>query len=600
MTKKVVRLSRELADHRVMAGYTRGSQTTEWRHRLLAVAQVHGCGTSIGFGAPESITMPSPASTVLLISRDSSLAQSCQGIVESFPDVRLLVLARAREADAYLTRAEIKLLLVHVVDDKRTSEIIRLLRQLASLERAVTLVVIGECPNAEQAWSFKRLGAAEYLSRPIALCRLASLLHTFGVCLRPVDNGLERAASGPAGEVPAPGSRYGPPRHGSASGASAVGGCPGYHHLARRRDRYGQNTASQNHSRTLAPAREPFVAINCGALASELIESEMFGHVKGAFTGADRTRAGKLTAAEGGTVLLDEVRCPADRLAGQAAGAVEERVFEPVGSNESVAVRARLIAASNRPLEREVEAGRFRSDLYYRLNVIGFCLPPLREQPSRIHPLAATFLKDFATRNGRPVLEISAPALRLLESYPWPGNIRELRNVIERAVALCPGCSIEVGDLPDAVRSAAASSVHRAHPSEPHEGPTMPSALRYARGQAESLLILQALRKHGNNRLRLRGNWVSVGELFIKSSIATVSWTWALRAASGGRTVRESFQGIRIRGRRCNFFAKPKSVFASALPPLVAVRGLGFARPSLRRLRLRVVGNTLSCKRRAG
>jgi DNA-binding NtrC family response regulator len=182
--------------------------------------------------------------------------------------------------------------------------------------------------------------------------------------------------------------------------------------------------------------------------------------------------------------------------------AVEERVFEPVGSNESMPVRARLIAASNRPLEREVEAGHFRSDLYYRLNVIGFCLPPLREQPSRIRHLAAGFLKDFATRNSRPVQEISAPALALLENYPWPGNIRELRNVIERAVALCPGCSIEVEDLPDAVRSAAASAVHRAYPVERREVPTIPSALRHARGQAESVLILQALHKHGNNRLR--------------------------------------------------------------------------------------------------
>jgi two-component system response regulator PilR (NtrC family) len=446
--------------------------------------------------------MPSPASTLLLISRDMSLAQSCQGIVDAFPDVRLLVLARAREADAYLTHTEIKLLLVHIVDDKGASEIVRLLRQLASLERALTLVVISERPSPEQSWSFKRLGAAEYLSRPVALCRLATLVHTIGMCLRPAGNGLERAVPAQRMKVPHP--ALDTTEHGMAGLLEQV-------RLVAAQDTTILLTGETGTGKTrlariiheLSPRRaEPFVAINCGALAGELIESEMFGHVKGAFTGAERTRAGKLAAAESGTVLLDEVDALPVALQAKLLRAVEERVFEPVGSNESVPVRARLIAASNRPLEREVQAGRFRSDLYYRLNVIGFYLPPLHEQPSRIRDLATHFLMDFAARNGRPVHEFSASALRLLENYSWPGNIRELRNVMERAVALCPGWSIEVGDLPDAVRAATAPSVHHAYACEPHEGPATPSALRYARGQAESVLILQALHKHGNNRLR--------------------------------------------------------------------------------------------------
>jgi two-component system response regulator PilR (NtrC family) len=177
-------------------------------------------------------------------------------------------------------------------------------------------------------------------------------------------------------------------------------------------------------------------------------------------------------------------------------------VFEPVGSNESMLVQARLIAACNRPLDREVEAGRFRADLYYRLNVIGFHLPPLRERPGLIHHLAATFLLDCATRNGRPVQGITSETLRVLESYSWPGNIRELRNVIERAVALCSGPNIGLRDLPEAICAAASSSFERPPQEQPQTTTTARSALRHARGEAEAALIMQALRKHGNNRLR--------------------------------------------------------------------------------------------------
>jgi DNA-binding NtrC family response regulator len=156
----------------------------------------------------------------------------------------------------------------------------------------------------------------------------------------------------------------------------------------------------------------------------------------------------------------------------------------------------------NRPLEREVETGRFRADLFYRLNVVSFQMPPLREQSDRIADLAAEFLKDCASRKGRPVHGMSAAARHLLERYAWPGNIRELRNVIERAVVLCPGPTIEVEDLPDALRSAAASTLQCWRQREPAEAPTSPSGMRRARGQAESIVILQALRKHSNNRLR--------------------------------------------------------------------------------------------------
>jgi DNA-binding NtrC family response regulator len=182
--------------------------------------------------------------------------------------------------------------------------------------------------------------------------------------------------------------------------------------------------------------------------------------------------------------------------------AVEERVFEPVGSNETLPVQSRLIAASNRPLEQEVEAGRFRSDLYYRLNVVSFHLPPLREQPDMIPQLASHFLKDCASRNGRPVHGIEGKALRVLEAYQWPGNIRELRNVIERAVALCPGEYIGLADLPECIGSAASPPFHPSGQPPQFIGKSSLSVLRDTRLKAEAALILATLRKHGNNRVR--------------------------------------------------------------------------------------------------
>jgi DNA-binding NtrC family response regulator len=180
---------------------------------------------------------------------------------------------------------------------------------------------------------------------------------------------------------------------------------------------------------------------------------------------------------------------------------VEERVFEPIGSNRSQRLEARLIVASNRPLEQEVAAGRFRSDLYYRLNVVGFYLPPLRERRHLVQPLVEHFIREFAARNNRPVRTITAAALFALEDHDWPGNIRELRNTIERAVALCAGVDIGIDDLPASVRAACAPP--KGNP--PFPGLSLPSVagpLARTKEAAEALRITTALQKHNNNRLR--------------------------------------------------------------------------------------------------
>jgi DNA-binding NtrC family response regulator len=252
----------------------------------------------------------------------------------------------------------------------------------------------------------------------------------------------------------------------------------------------------------LSPRRaEPFLVVDCGAISAGLIESEMFGHVKGAFTGADRDRPGKFAAAGRGTLLLDEVNSLPLPLQSRLLRAVEDRVFEPVGGNKLLPLQARLVVASNAPLEEEVAAGRFRADLYYRLNVVGFYLPPLRDRRAVIPGLAQQFLRDFAARNRPDVRAITPEALAALQTHDWPGNIRELRNVLERAVALCPGPDVEVSDLPEAVRRPSAGVTA---PALRGIGPCQdgPLTLVESREEAEALRITEALRKHRNNRLR--------------------------------------------------------------------------------------------------
>jgi transcriptional regulator with PAS, ATPase and Fis domain len=254
----------------------------------------------------------------------------------------------------------------------------------------------------------------------------------------------------------------------------------------------------------LSPRRdEPFLVIDCGALTANLIESELFGHTKGAFTGADRDRQGKLAAAAGGTLLLDEVNSLPLALQAKLLRAVDERTFEPVGSNRAQPLRARLIAACNVQLLEEVAAGRFRSDLYYRLNVVAFYLPGLRDRRTAVAPLARKFLAEFAARNRPDVRGLTALALRALEGYDWPGNIRELRNVIERAVALAPGTEIGLEDLPEAVRGGGARAPLPAAPLAAPLPAVAPSrTLAGAKEEAEILRITEALERNGNNRLR--------------------------------------------------------------------------------------------------
>lgn len=232
---------------------------------------------------------------------------------------------------------------------------------------------------------------------------------------------------------------------------------------------------------------KPFVPVDCGALTPNLIESELFGHIRGAFTGATQSRTGLLAVAGGGTVLLDEIGELPIELQAKLLRALQEREIRPLGSNEAVPLRARVLAATNRNLEAGVEKGAFRQDLYFRLNVVSLVIPPLRERKADI-PALAQYLID---RHGGPAEGITGftqEALDRMMSYSWPGNVRELENCVQRALALGSGPQLALKDLPPVMLGAIKSQTH---PDDPH---TLEDLERRA--------ILNALETAGGDRLR--------------------------------------------------------------------------------------------------
>ncbi|MCB2225046.1 MAG: sigma 54-interacting transcriptional regulator [Desulfarculaceae bacterium] len=231
----------------------------------------------------------------------------------------------------------------------------------------------------------------------------------------------------------------------------------------------------------LSPRHEgPFVAVNCAAIPEALMESELFGHVRGAFTGADRERQGRLAAAQGGTLFLDEVGDLPLGLQVKLLRALDSGEYSPLGSNQARKADARVVAATHRDLEGEMARGAFRQDLYYRLNVVELKLPPLRERREDIPLLADHFLERLAAERGEPVRRISPQAMARLMEYPWPGNVRELQNALEHALVLAQGRALEVRHLPAGLQSAASGGAGAAAPQlnlEQRERAAMEQAL---------------------------------------------------------------------------------------------------------------------------
>jgi two-component system, NtrC family, nitrogen regulation response regulator NtrX len=258
---------------------------------------------------------------------------------------------------------------------------------------------------------------------------------------------------------------------------------------------YGENGTGKElvahllHRRSKRSHRR-FVEVNCAAIPEDLIESDLFGHMRGSFTGASEDKVGKFAQADGGTLFLDEVGDMSLKTQAKVLRALEEQRFEPVGSHEAVTVDVRVIAATNKNLEAEIEKGNFREDLLFRLNVIPFQVPPLRERMEDLEPLLQHFITEFCRKYGRFSFRFSPAALMGLRRYSWPGNIRELKNMVERLVIMFPQDTIDLYDLPSGIVDSEGG---------PAAGAAKEHTLQEAREAFERSYILEKIFEHQGN-----------------------------------------------------------------------------------------------------
>jgi two-component system response regulator AtoC len=450
-------------------------------------------------------------STILVISDDPTFIEPIGEIVQSVERLKMVVVPGVDGAYAYDGWEKVALVLIHQRRRGSTGEISRLLQMISAAKRAIATLVIGDHYDSEQALTLLRLGVADYLNWPEDETRLAYLIEVLTIRSRSLTSrtslqdprlsamkadSVDRL-SGLDEDFPGTDRLMSQVRRVAAQETTIL--------LSGETGTGKSRLAQMIHE--LSPRKsEPFVVINCGSISPLLLESEMFGHVRGSVPGSEIDRPGKFAEVGRGTIFLDEIETLPLSLQAKLLRVVEDRQFEPIGTNKVVPLRARLIAASNRSLDEEVANSRFRSDLYYRLNVIGFQLPPLRDRPGAIPCLVAKFLSEFASQRNSEVESISDEALRALEAYDWPGNVRELRNLIERAVTFCQGPEIRVGDLPEAIMRGGMSPIRAAGMVGSLATAAVPSVNRSTLAEikrdAELARITEALEKHSNNRLR--------------------------------------------------------------------------------------------------
>ena len=358
------------------------------------------------------------------------------------------------------------------------------LKRIHALNPAIPVVIMTAYSSVDSAVAAIKQGAHDYLTKPLDFDRLRTTLEV-AMGHRQQEETVEE-----------PGQPFGDDGRIIGSSAPMVALWDLIVHVAPTEATVLINgesgtgkelVASALHHKSLRSSG-PFVKVNCAALAETLLESELFGHERGAFTGADRRREGRFVQAHGGTLFLDEIGETSPAMQAKLLRVLQEHELQRVGGQETIRVDVRIIVATTRDLEEEVAAGRFREDLYYRLNVVELEVPPLRDRHGDIPLLATYFLRRFADKNNRAVSGITPECMDILNRYPWPGNVRELEHCIERGVILMRGDYLDVNALPLAVQRWAGAN----EPRETGE----PSTLK----EAEKALILKTLEETGGNR----------------------------------------------------------------------------------------------------
>ena len=416
--------------------------------------------------------------SILIVDDEAGIRESlCSILAEE--GYRPEAVASAEEALAIVDRGGVDIVLMDIwlpgMDGMEALE------RLQALARPPVVVMITGHGNIETAVRATKLGAFDFVEKPLSLEKIIVVIKNSMARLRLEEENrrlraeLEQRYQVIGESVPMKALRQQIAVTAPTNGRVLIYGESG---TGKELVAHALHVASRR-------SNQPFVEVNCAAIPEELIESELFGHIKGSFTGASEDKTGKFQKADGGTLFLDEVGDMSLKTQSKVLRVLEEQRFEPVGSNAAVKVDVRVIAATNKKLEEEIARGSFREDLFYRLNVIPFSVPPLRERPEDIPILARFFLSEFSSAYGRRTKELSSAALDVLMRYPWPGNVRELRNLIERLVIICPQQRIEPQHLPPEVFRGAARS-----PQQPY------STLHEARSAYEREFILRKLQEN--------------------------------------------------------------------------------------------------------
>jgi two-component system, NtrC family, nitrogen regulation response regulator NtrX len=381
------------------------------------------------------------ASSILIVDDEGGIRQSLSGVLRE-DGYQVEAVASGEECLQLIQQQAVDLVLLDVWLDGVDG--LEVLRRLRESDAGPMVVMISGHGNIETAVRATKLGAFEFLEKPLSVEKVSLVVknalehHRLEQENRRLRAELEQRYQVIGDSVPMKALRQQIALTAPTNGRVLIYGESGT----------GKELVARSlHAASLRNSRA-FVEVNCAAIPEELIESELFGHVKGSFTGATDDKIGKFQKADGGTLFLDEVGDMSMKTQAKVLRVLEEQRFEPVGSNTAVTVDVRVIAATNKKLEDEISRGSFREDLFYRLNVIPFYVPALREHREDIPLLSRYFLAEFSNAYGKRPRELAQPSLEVLQRYSWPGNVRELRNLLERMVIVVPQQHIEAHHLP--------------------------------------------------------------------------------------------------------------------------------------------------------